>query len=356
MRAVDYVNVTPSCVKEFCLAALKSRNVREDVRTHVAASLSQTSLRGVDSHGIELLPHYIRAIDAGRLNPQPQYQQTQVATSIGRFDADHTFGHASGGDAMLWAIRLAHEHGVGAVSVYNSSHFGAAAYFSLLAARAGMIGLSFTHADSLMLSYGGVRPFFGTNPICFAVPCEQEEPFCLDMATTLVSWNKIRRYRENQQDIPAEWGRDAEGNPTTNPNDVVSLASIGQYKGFGLGMMIEILCGVLSGMPVGRDICRMYADPIDRKRYLGHFFLAMSIEHFMDIATFKSRLQALMNLLRNEPARAEGQPVMVPGDPEKKIASIRMAEGIPISRATFAQFQKIALQIGFSFSEEMLCH
>ena len=173
---------------------------------------------------------------------------------------------------MGHAIQLAGESGVGAVAVRNSSHFGSAAYFALMAAQQDMLGLSFTHADALMLTYGGTRPFFGTNPICFAAPCRDEEPFCLDMATTSVTWNRVLREYSQAGSVPTDWGVDEHGNGAGDPASMVALHPIGGYKGFGLGMMVDVLCGLLTGMPFGREISRMYADPIENKRYLGHFF------------------------------------------------------------------------------------
>jgi ureidoglycolate dehydrogenase (NAD+) len=328
------------------MVALKSRSVREDVRQHVCESLIQTSLRGVDSHGLELLPHYIRAIDAGRINPDPRYRYTATAPSTGKLDADHTFGHAAGAEGMLKAIELARVSGMGAVAVYNSTHFGAAAYFSLLASAQNMIGMSFTHSTPHMLTYGGVRPFFSTNPICFSAPC-QEEPFCLDMATTLATWNRLSPYRASRKQIPSDWACDAEGNPTTDPNQVAALLPIGGYKGFGLSMMVDILCSLLTGMPFGRNVTQMYAEPIGQKRYLGHFFMAIDIARFTDIDTFKKRLQEMMDAVRNEPAKDPESPIMVAGDPEKANYAIRTEMGIPVFRRTYEKFREIAQDIGF---------
>ena len=344
------VKINHEILKEFCIAALESRNVRNDVIDHVKTSLIQTSLRGVDSHGIELLPHYIRAIDAGRINPQPNYKYEMTATGTGKFDGDHTFGHAGGGEAMKNAIALAEKNGIGAVSVHNSTHFGAAAYFALLASSQDFIGLSFTHADALMLSYGGTRPYFGTNPICFSAPCANEEPFCLDMATSLVSWNKILRYRNSNQEIPSEWACDDNGDVSSDPHQVASLLPIGGYKGFGLSMMIDILCGILAGMPFGRDISRMYGDPIEQKRFLGHFFIAIKIESFLPLEIFKQQLQKMMDSVRNEPNKNPDISIMVAGDPEKRTYETRMKDGIPISETGYNNFQKIAQEINFNLT------
>jgi len=343
----EHIIIPSEKLKDFCIAVLKNRSVKEDVIYHVSESLIQTSLRGVDSHGIELLPHYIRAIDSKRINPNPIYNYKATALSTALLDADHTFGHAAGAEGMQKAIEMARESGIGAVSVHNSTHFGAAAYFSLMASKQDMIGISFTQADSLMLSYSGVRPFFGTNPICFSAPCEKEEPFCLDMSTSLVNWNKLLQYKKNGKQIPSDWACDVKGNPTTNPDDAVSLLPMGGYKGFGLSMMIDILCSLLSGMPFGRDIIKMYADPIENKRYLGHFFIAIDIARFTDITMFKKQLQIMMEEVRSEPAKDSQSPVMVPNDPEKKMFNVRSKEGIPVSIITYAQFKQIADDIGF---------
>ena len=323
--------------------------MRFDVARYVTEGLVQASLRGVDSHGVRLLPHYLRALEAGRLNPGPTYQFERTAPATGTLDGDHTFGHAAGAEGMERATELARESGMGAVAVHNSSHFGAAAYFSLMAAHQQMIGLSFTHADSLMLTHGGNRPYFGTNPICFAAPCADEEPFCLDMATTTVTWNKVLRVAAEGGPVPEGWGVDVHGNDVQEPQRLAALHSIGGYKGFGLGMMIEVLCGVLTGMPFGRRITRMYADPIEQRRNLGHFFIALNIESFIPLDQFKNDLQRMMNEVRTEPARDVSTPIQTAGDPEKRAQIERQKIGIEISSTELEELSGLAIRWGLSF-------
>jgi ureidoglycolate dehydrogenase (NAD+) len=337
LNSQHYIHSTH--LREFACTLLEASGARSDVAGYVAEGLTQTSLRGVDSHGIRLLPHYLDALKAGRLNPDPVFRFEKTAPATGRLDGDHTFGHAAGSVGMKHALQLAKDAGMGAVAVYNSSHFGAAAYYALQAANQGFIGFSFTHADSLMHSFNGKRAYFGTNPICMAVPCKDEEPFCLDMATSRVTWNKILQYRENDQPVPSGWGIDAHGGDTRDPHDVSSLKPIGDYKGFGLAMLVEILCSLLTGMPFGQHISRMYADPIHQKRFLGHFFMAMRIDSFVDPSIFKLQLKQLITEVRNEPAADPVQPVMVPGDPEKHTAAQRSRTGIPIPDALWKKFQ-----------------
>ena len=180
-------------IYEFHKAVLSKAGLDEDTCKAVAFGLCETSLRGVDSHGIRLLPHYTRSALLGRKNPRPNYSFQKVFPAFGHLDADNTFGHAAGMKAIDLAMPIALEYGICAIAVSNSSHPGAMASFALRAARKGYIAFAFTHADALVFSHGGKRTYFGTNPICIAVPREEAEPFCLDMAPTMISWNKLLR-------------------------------------------------------------------------------------------------------------------------------------------------------------------
>ncbi len=342
------IYVMETDLKQFCLQALAAHNVRSDVAEYVATGLVQTSLRGVDSHGVRLLPHYLSATKAGRLNPEPNYHFEQTSSAVGRLDGDHTFGHAAGAEGMQYAIKLAQEAGMGSIAVYNSSHFGAAAYFALMATEQDMIGLSFTQADSLLHSYGGHRAYFGTNPICFAAPSQTEEPFCLDMAPTHITWNQILQIRASGEKLPSGLGVDEYGHDTNDAHKARSLSPIGGYKGFGLSMLVEILCSLLTGMSFGSHISRMYADPIDQKRYLGQFFMAIRLDCFGSPVEFKARLQQMMAEVRAEPALDPEQPIMVPGDPEKQTAKERTQTGIPIPDHVWQQFQELAQEFNLS--------
>lgn len=324
-------------IKEVLLRA----GVREDAAEYVTEGLVQTSLRGVDSHGIRLFPHYMAAVRGGRINTSPSYKFTRTSPSTGKLDADHTFGHAAGMEAVKKAIELAGEAGSGHIAVFNSTHFGAAAYYSLEIAKHDMIGFSFTHADSLMKTYAGKRAFLGTNPISFAAPVEGEGPFCLDMATTLFNFNKIKQLRERRHPAPEGVGADDEGMDTTAPEKISMLLPIGGYKGYGLGLMIEVLCGIMTGMPYGPHISSMYKAPLNQKRFLGHFVCAMRIDCFQDKKVFKKRMAGLLKELRNEPPLDKNIPVQVAGDPEKAAQKERAEKGIPVSDSLYENLLEI---------------
>jgi ureidoglycolate dehydrogenase (NAD+) len=312
---------------------------RESVQ-HVVDSLLQTSLRGVDSHGIQLFPHYVRAARAGRINIAPRIAITASGASTAVLDADHAFGHRAGAEAIDHAVELAAATGVGVVSVRHSSHFGAAAYFALRAAERGFISFAFTNADSLVKAFNARKAVFGTNPVCFAAPLQDEGPLCLDMATSIVSWNKVRVRHASGLQLEPGWAYDGDGVPTTDPAAARSLSPAGGYKGYGLGMMVEILCGLIAGGPIGTEILTMYGAPIEARRSISHFLMAIDVGRFVDRVTFCSRLQGLIGQIRSMPAVADS--VMVPGDPEKRMFVERTAAGIPVPPAVFESLCEIS--------------
>lgn len=320
---------------------LRAENADPDVAGHVIEGLIQTSLRGVDSHGVRLFPHYVRTLRAGGVNGRPTFRFDRSAAACGMLDADHTFGHAAGAVAMRHAIDLAKNAGVGSVAVRNSSHFGAAAYYALMAAEENFIGMAFTHADALLLTHGGRSPYLGPNPICFAAPCEKEAPFCLDMSCSFISWNKVRQHRAQLTPLGAGVAADADGRETRDPGGARSLFPIGAYKGYGLAMMVEIFCSLLTGMAFGKHLEPMFTVPPSTHRRLGHFFVAMDVSRFTAIGEFKKRLKNMVDELRTEPRFQDDVPILVPGDPEKLTGRTRSREGIPIPDSEWRELEQI---------------
>ena len=330
--------LTPKFFEAAIRDALISRKVCTDAVEHVTASLLETSLRGVDSHGIRLLPHYCRAVEGGRINRSPDFLIQRRAAAAATLDARDGFGHHAGAAAMDLAIQLARGAGVGTVSVTHSSHFGAASYFALRAARAGFVAMAFTNADALVKAHDAKQRFFGTNPVCFCAPMDGEDPFCLDMATSRIAWNKLRGYALRGESLPDEVAYDAEGAPVTDPNLAHSLAPTGGYKGFGLGMMVDILCALLAGGPISPDILPMYGTPLHQPRDISHFFLAIDPGRFAGAAAFSAGLAAMAARVRSLTPVGRGQP-QVAGDPEKRVMAQRLAEGIPVAPEVYRELR-----------------
>jgi ureidoglycolate dehydrogenase (NAD+) len=334
------IQIDPINLKSQMELELEKRKVQNSSIFHCVNSLIQTSLRGVDSHGIHLFPHYCRAVESGRINGSAKMSFTKTAASTGILDAQDAFGHHSGAYAMEKAIELAKESGMGAVGIKNSTHFGAAAYFAQMAAEKGCIGWSFTNADALVKANNSKEAFFGTNPVCFSAPMKNEGPFCLDMATSKVSWNKIKNYRTTNSPIPKDWAFNSEGIPVENPNEATSLNPTGDYKGFGLGMMVDILCAVLTNGLISKDLSPMFTSPIEEKRKVSHFVMAMDISKFSKLEDFKESLQDMADRIRELPKLSETD-VMIAGDPEKKSFIDRSTNGIPVPEENWLQFLDI---------------
>ena len=299
----------------------------------VTKGLCETSLRGVDSHGIRLLPHYFNSAISGRKNPKPRFRINKTFPSIAHLDADNAFGHAAGMKAIDIAIEMAKVQGIGTVAVSNSSHPGAMASMALKAAREGYIAFAFTHADSLLLSYGGTRSYFGTNPICFAAPREEQEPYCLDMAPTVIPFNRVLMHRNSDTPLESGVAADEFGKPTRDPHKAIAVMPIGDYKGYALTSMVEILCGVYTGMNFGRAIPSMFKSKMNEPRKLGQFYMVMRIDGVISIADFIESMQQMTDEVRAEPA-IDGESVMLPGDPQMICAKKRMKDGIPLDDST----------------------
>ena len=328
-------------LKKLLLEALIDINVPNNVSIPLVDSLIETSLRGVDSHGINLFPVYYKFLNRGRINKNPQLKITQTGLSTTTIDADNGFGYYAGSKAMDRAIDMASETGVGVVTVKNSNHFGAASYFTHKAANKGMIGFAFTNTEPLVNAFNSTEAFLGTNPFCFSAPMDKEEPFCLDMATSTVAWNKIKNYQRENQTLSQGWALDNKGNETLNPHDAHSLTAIGGYKGFGLGMMIEILCSGLTDSTLGVDIHSMHDIENPNERKISHFFLVIDIEKFINLDIFKKYMSTLSTRVRNLPSSKE-EKVLMAGDKEKENFKQRVIKGIPVDEIKFQEFLDIS--------------
>lgn len=335
----------PRAVCEFAERVLLAAGVEDSSARLTARGLWLASLRGVDSHGVRLLPHYVRAVQGGRINPRPDFRFERTSASTGRLDADHGFGHAAGICAMRHAMELAREAGSGQVSVRNSSHSGAMAYFALEACKEDMIGAALTHGTPKMRTPNAATAFLGTNPVCVAAPMAGEGPFCYDGSTTVMSANKIRVYADRGLELPPLCGAKEDGEETTHPGEVAQLLPIGDYKGFGIALIVEILCGLLSGMPAGDEVSDMFGGSLSERRLLGQFYSALRIEVFEEPRRFKARLKELADRIRRQPRRDPDVPVQVAGDPEKAFQADREANGIPIAEGDLARLRAIAVEL-----------
>lgn len=300
--------------------ALLRRGVPEEPAGWVVDGLIGTSLRGIDTHGVRLFPTYIAELDGGRSLPDPDLRFSGEARAARVLDAGHALGLVAGRVAAAETVRLAKENGVGAVSVRNSNHFGAASVYTLHMAREGVLGFSFTNSDALVAPANGLSPLFGTNPVSLAAGGEGDALFCADFATSQVSYSKVKHHRA--QGLPLEPGWVVESG-----GEVAALQPLGGHKGQCLGMMVEILCAVLSGTPLDHELSHLYTPPFDEPRRVAHFFLALDLGAFRDPDDFRTDLSRLLAAVRSAP----GEGVIAPGDLEREAEAERRANGIPLA-------------------------
>lgn len=307
----------------------------------VSLGICEASLRGVDSHGIKLFPHYVKSSILGRKNPNPKFKFYKKFESAYLLDANNGFGLAAGAKAIDKGMKIAKKKGICMIGVKNSSHPGALASIALPAAKKGFIAFAFTHADSLQLTYGGKSPFFGTNPICFVAPRYKQEPFCLDMATTQISWNKLLNYKRLNQKLPNNTAADKDGKSTNNTNLAKSLLSIGDYKGYGLAAMIEIMCSVFLGMNFGNDIPPMYKSSMSKPRKLGQFYIILRADAFVKKNDFIKNLKRMCIKVKNQ-KKKKNENIYLPNDKEISTSRERSKTGIPIDFVLYNEIKKIS--------------
>ena len=337
----------------FCRQLFAAAGLSGDDAQLVTDTLVASDLRGVTSHGVSRIPHYLRRIRVGGINPRPKLTTVLLGPAAARVDGDHGLGQLAMHRAAQAAVQLAKEAGAAWTSVCNSSHCGALAYYGLEIADAGMIGLVFTHVDPMVVPYGAKTAFCGTNPICITAPRAprgaEDRPtgaLCLDMATSKAPWNAVANAAHEAVPIPRGWAVDAHGDETTDPNRVAAMLPVGDYKGSGLGLMIDVLCAMLSGAPYGPDIPKMYSDDLSQRRRLGGLIGAIDIGRFVPLAGFHARVAQLIERFGALPPREPGGRVLFPGEPELRQRERRLREGIPLGIHTLAELDQAAAAFG----------
>ena len=311
----------------------------------VADSFVAANLRGVDSHGVQLLPPYIEAI---RRHYIDIHSEGTIATEAGAcmvYDGQNALGQVVSTHCCDHAIRLARDHGVSIVTARESNHFGAAAYWAQKISAQGFLAIVTCNASPLVVPWQGKEPRLGTNPICMSVP--GPNTFLLDMATTTVALNRIfKSAMNNETTIPAGWAFDKDGVPTTDTQTAIegSPMPLGGYKGTGLALMVEILCAVLSGGAMLTELhgLRKQGGPMR----VGHFFLALDVARFLPIDDFVARMQHVHDTIKNTAPAPGYDEVLVAGEPEWRSLENRLRDGIPIAVPTWDKLAELAQSLG----------
>lgn len=317
--------------------------------------LVSADLRGVDSHGVARLPGYVRLQEFGRLNPTPHVRILHETPSTAVLDGDAGLGLVVAPKAMEIALEKAQTAGTGWVAVQNSNHFGICGYHALKAVEQDCIGWVMTHAGPLVTPTFSKERLLGTNPICVAIPAGEEPPFLADFASTTAAYGKLENLQRKNRPAPTGWVQDRDGNPTTDANAVRHGGALlplggdrehGSHKGYGLGAVVDILSGVLSGANYGPWVPPFATAGFMQAgesvgRGTGHFVGAMRVDAFRPAAEFKSHMDHWIRRFRAAEA-VDGQRVLVPGDPERETEARLRAEGIPLLDPVVASLREVS--------------
>lgn len=318
--------------------------------------LLETDLRGIESHGISMLPLY-DAMRARKINLRPDIRIVKDTPVAALIDADNSIGHVPSKMAVDLVIAKAKAMGIAVATVRRSAHFGAAGCYSDLIARAGLIGIVTTSARGItMVPTFGTEPVFGTNPISVAAPAGRHPPFNLDMATTPVAMNKLRVYGLKGTPLPEGWAYDTEGKPerdglrayqSRRMAPLGGTRETGGHKGYGLAMVVNILSATLPGTTF--QPLRVKREGADTPDNIGHFFLAIDPALFRDPAEFERDLEEMIDFLHGQTPADPGQPVLVPGDPEYAERDKRLRDGVPIPEAVAQQLKEVCLKANVAY-------
>jgi LDH2 family malate/lactate/ureidoglycolate dehydrogenase len=342
------------------LAILHAWGMAEDLAATTAEAMVETDLMGVDSHGISMLMMYEGQRAQGQLDLTARPRLLRDLPSLALMDGGANLGHPVAAAAMMLAAEKALAAGIGAVGVVNSHHFGAAGHYARLGAARGVVALITSSARTvLMVPTRGTLPMLGSNPLAFAAPMPGGPPVVLDIATTTVAANKVKVHELNGKPLPEGWVVDGAGRPVTKP--AAAMAQIfrepaggitplggaertGGHKGYGLGLMVQILSATLTGASFSplRNRTQQASEPDN----IGHFFLALDPCALRPDGGYEEDIAEMVALLRATPPADAALPVLVPGDPEMSERARRLGEGVPIPAALDRHIREICERCG----------
>ena len=328
---METLSVKPEQLLALSKAVFAAQGLADDHATTVAEGLVKANLRGVDSHGVARIPMYLHRLREGVINKTPQLKARSVTPAVSLVDGDNGMGFVVGRYAMNEAIRLAADIGIGLVGVRNSGHFGMSAVYVLQALEAGLISFVYTNSSPAMPVWGGRSKFLGASPFAAGAPGGESE-YLLDMACTITARGKLKYAAQRGEAIPEGLALDSEGKPTTDGEAAFhgTVLPFGEAKGAALAMLMDILCGVLTGAAFAGDVKNPYTDTSGPQN-VGHFFVALKPDLFVSQHEYESRMDTLIRRAKSGPLANGFDEILIPGEPETRAQKERLKNGIPLS-------------------------
>ncbi len=340
------VRVAGDDLSRFTVDVLVAAGLGEDDAGVVADNLVDANLRGIDTHGVVRLEPYVTRLEEGGIDPDPDVTVTETGAATAVVDADDGPGQVATLRATEEAVDRARDAGAAFVGVRNSNHYGTASYFTNYAAERGCLAMNMTHSGPNVVPFGGADPFFGTNPISISVPGgDLGFPVALDMATSVTAKGSVILAAEEGEEIPPEWAVDEHGDPTTDPEEFHALQPVGGPKGYGLGFMVDVFCGVLLDAAVGDEVATLYDDE-EEPQGLGHVVAAVDVEAFTDADGFDARLDRMVERLKSVRTVEGVDEVLAPGEPEARTAAERREAGIPLGEGVWETLADLSDRYG----------
>jgi LDH2 family malate/lactate/ureidoglycolate dehydrogenase len=332
---------------DFASRLLQAAGASVSKASLVATCLVDANLRGVDSHGVQLLTFYVERLGRGEVDPLADGRTVSEHGGCLVYDGENGLGQVISDICCGHAVRLAKECGLSMVVARESNHFGAAAFWAQRISAEGLIGVVMCNASPIVPPWQGREGRVGTNPICVSVPGNAGRPWLLDMATTTVAAGKIfKAFFAGDPEIPAGWALDASGAPTTDTQAAYHglLMPLGGYKGSGLAMLVEILCGVLGGGAMSTEVGGVKT--VGHPARNSQMFMGIDVSRFMPMNRFQERMEWLVANVKSA-ALAQGyDEVLVAGDPEWRAEEQRRRDGIPLAEGVWEKLREAALRLG----------
>ncbi len=326
-----------------CYQALGVNRTAADL---IADTLVQADLWGHQSHGVMRLFWYAARIRSGAMDPNAEPKLDSGFGALAAMDGMGGPGQVVAHAAMSHAIGLSKDHGIGAVAVRNSGHFGTAMYFTRMAAREGCVGFVSTNASPAMAPWGGTEKRVGTNPWSWAAPAGKHPPMMLDIANTAVARGKLYLAKQRGEPIPETWAIGPDGSATTDPSLGIAgtILPMAGHKGYAISTIMDVLSGVLSGSTFGQSVVGPYVP--DGVSGVGHFVLAINIEAARGLSAFEADMETLIAELKATPRRPGVEDIFYPGELEARSDKRNRARGLSLPSDTAAELRQESAKIG----------
>lgn len=339
-------NVNHETLQTFTEAVFTGAGMEKNDAATCAECMVQTNLWGIDSHGVLRLPIYIKRLLSGAVKKLPNITSVKDAGALEVIDGDDGCGYLVGSAAMEKALEKAEKYSLAAVGAIRSSHFGAAALYTKMAAERGMVGVAMTNVVPNMVVPGGSRPIVGNNPLAISVPTFGDFPFTLDISMSAVAGGKLLLASKKGEKIPFDWATDKKGRPTDDPDKGFAgfLLPLAGHKGYGLALAVDLLSGLMTGGSFLHELRGLYTHS-DQPSKSGHFFMAINPLALMSKGEFKDRMTDFYRQIKESPMWDDSREMLMPGEIEYRMDRERRREGIALPPDLIAELNKLAADL-----------